>query len=90
MCHSVIWGFVTLYGCALAIFLIGNFGLFGTQADPLAGVYLVITGQPWNQLVDFLPEALWPWAASAAPLLTVALLVSICRCLGSSSGRGES
>lgn len=46
MCHSVIWGFVTLYGCALAIFLIGNFGLFGTQADPLAGVYLVIIGQP--------------------------------------------
>ena len=90
MCHYVIWGFVTLYGCALAIFLIGNFGLSSTQADPLAGVYLVIIGQPWNQLVDFLPEALWPWAASAAPLLTVALLVSICRFLGSSSGRGES
>jgi hypothetical protein len=89
MCRFVIWGFVTLYGCALAIFLIGNFGLFGTQADPLASVYLVIMGQPWNQLVDFLPEALWPWAATAAPMLTVALLVSICRFLASSIGRGE-
>lgn len=67
-----IWGI--LYIVALGLFLVGNFGLFGTQSGPLAGVLLVPLGLPWNWLVDVFPEPAWPWLAAATPALNVAIL----------------
>lgn len=73
--------FVAAYLFALAIFLIGTFGLFGEERDPLAGVFLVPLGLPWNRATDLLPEASWPWLAAAAPLLNLGILAAVCRVL---------
>ena len=81
MCRILVWVLITLYLFALAIFVIGNFGLFGTQADPLAGVYLVILGQPWNRLVDLLPESAWPYASALSPICNILVLSFFCRWL---------
>lgn len=63
-----------LYLVALALLLIGTFGLFGQERDPLAGVFLVPLGLPWILWIDALPEALKLWAAILAPLLNIAIL----------------
>jgi hypothetical protein len=68
-----------LYLAALALLLIGTFGLFGQERDPLAGVFLVPLGLPWILGVDVLPEALKLWAAILAPLLNIAILTVFCR-----------
>ncbi len=44
--------FLALYVIALALFLIGIFGLFGQEKDPLSGVFLIPLGLPWNFLAD--------------------------------------
>jgi len=44
--------FVVLYGAALLIFLIGTFGWFGQETDPLSGVFLMPLGLPWNFIAD--------------------------------------
>jgi hypothetical protein len=44
--------FVILYAAASLLFLIGTFGWFGQDADPLAGVFLMPLGLPWNLLAD--------------------------------------
>lgn len=46
--------FVVLYGAALFIFLVGTFGWFGQDTDPLSGVFLIPLGLPWNFLADWL------------------------------------
>jgi len=66
--------FGMLYVFALAIYVIGTFGLFGEERDPLSGVFLVPLGLPWNRFVDVFPEPLWPWLAVAAPLLNLLIL----------------
>jgi hypothetical protein len=59
-CRWGVGAFGAAYLAALAIFAIGTFGLFGQPQDPLAGVFLVPLGWPWNRLVDRAPERLWP------------------------------
>jgi hypothetical protein len=44
--------FAGLYAFALLIFLIGTFGWFGQETDPLSGVFLLPLGLPWNLLAD--------------------------------------
>lgn len=66
--------FAALYAFALAVYLIGTFGLFGADRDPLSGVFLIPLGLPWNRFVDALPERFWPWLAAAAPLVNLAIL----------------
>ncbi|WP_245829303.1 hypothetical protein [Novosphingobium mathurense] len=44
--------FLALYAFALLIFLIGTFGWFGQETDPLSGVFLIPLGLPWNLLGD--------------------------------------
>ena len=44
--------FVTLYAIALFLLMIGTFGWFGQAQDPLAGVFLMPLGLPWNVLGD--------------------------------------
>lgn len=71
--------FAVLYAGALAVLLIGTFGLFGAGTDPLSGIYLMPLGLPWNLLVDAFPEPLWPWLAAAAPGVNLLLLLALCR-----------
>ncbi len=44
--------FLALYAIALVLFLIGTFGLFGSPQGPLAGVFLIPIGLPWNIIAD--------------------------------------
>lgn len=46
------WIFAILYAVALFLFLVGTFGWFGQERDPLAGVFLMPLGLPWNLLGD--------------------------------------
>ncbi|MBL8660920.1 MAG: hypothetical protein JNM75_14330 [Rhodospirillales bacterium] len=79
MCRIALTAFVMLYLLALIIALLGTFGPFGIETDPLAGVFLVPLGFPWNLLVDAFPDPLWPWLAAAAPLLNLLGLWLVCR-----------
>lgn len=74
-------GFAGLYLVALALFAIGTLGLFGSPRGPLAGVFLMPLGLPWNRLVDLAPERAWPWLAALSPALNLILLGLLCRLL---------
>jgi hypothetical protein len=63
----------------LALLLIGTFGLFGQERDPLAGVFLMPLGLPWVLWLDGFPEVVLPWLAGMAPLLNLAILTFLCR-----------
>ena len=54
----LLWIWVALYLAALFLFVVGSFGLFGSDSGPLAGVFLVPLGLPWNGFVDLFPPAL--------------------------------
>ncbi len=78
------WALIVLagfYAAALGLFVVGTFGLVGQPRDPLAGVFLVPLGWPWNRAVPLAPEPAWPWLAAAAPLANVALVALVCRAL---------
>ncbi|MDA0962308.1 MAG: hypothetical protein O2898_05255 [Proteobacteria bacterium] len=79
VCRAAIRVFGLLYLVALALLVIGLFGLFGTEPGPLAGVFVIPLGMPWIKLVDALPEPLWPWAAAASPLVNLLILTALCR-----------
>lgn len=81
MCRILTWLFALLYIAALALLLIGTFGLFGNDRDPLSGVFLVPLGLPWNLMVDWTPETLWPYLAAASPALNLLLISVVCRWL---------
>ncbi|HMQ94375.1 MAG TPA: hypothetical protein PKA33_20335 [Amaricoccus sp.] len=72
-------GFGLLYLAALGLFLVGTFGLFGSERGPLAGVFLVPLGLPWTRLLDGVAQPLLPWLAALSPLVNLAILVAICR-----------
>lgn len=48
----VFYIFAALYAIAAILLAIGTFGLFGQEADPLSGVFLLPLGLPWNILAD--------------------------------------
>lgn len=77
--HIAMIIFAAIYALALFVFLIGTFGWFGADRDPLSGVYLIPLGLPWNRFIDAAPERLWPWFAAAAPLLNVFVLAILSR-----------
>jgi hypothetical protein len=79
ICWIVLVLFSLLYALAIALLIVGTFGLFGADRDPLSGVLLVPLGLPWNLLVDALPEPAWPWLAAAAPSVNLLLLWLLCR-----------
>lgn len=66
---SRIW--TAAYVIALALFLIGIFGLFGQPSDPLSGVFLIPLGFPWFFAADAVPEAAKAWVAALAPLVNI-------------------
>ena len=81
MCRWLVWGFVAAYAVALVLLLVGVYGLFGSERDPLAGVFLRPLGLPWVLWAGRLPEAMRPVAAALAPLVNLAVIVAICRAL---------
>lgn len=49
------WAFLVfagLYAIALLLLLIGAFGWFGQEKDPLSAVFLLPLGLPWNVVAD--------------------------------------
>lgn len=78
-CRYILMAFAALYATAVALFLIGNFGWFGSPKGPLAGVFLVPLGVPWIWWLDGLPPRLLPAAAITAPALNLLLLWGLCR-----------
>ena len=83
LCRVIVIIFGAAYLIALALFVIGTFGLFGQERDPLSAVFLIPLGLPWNRLLGAMPESLLPWLAAAAPAVNIAILWLICRALGS-------
>lgn len=79
ICRIVIIILALLYVAALFLFLVGNFGWFGQERTPLAGVFLVPLGLPWNLWLDVVPEAIRALAAALTPLLNIAIVALLCR-----------
>ena len=79
VCKWALRVFAGLYFVALALFLIGTFGLFGQERDPLSGVFLMPLGLPWVLWLDLFPEPVRPWLAALSPLLNLAVLSLFCR-----------
>lgn len=79
LCKIIVIGFGVLYLLALGLLAIGTFGLFGQEPDPLAGVFLVPLGLPWNRLAVGAPEALLPWIGALSPLVNLGILSALCR-----------
>ncbi len=77
-CRLTANAYLALSLAAIAILLIGTYGLFGQERDPLAAVYVVVLGMPWVRFADLAPEAARPWLALAAPLVNVAILRAFC------------
>jgi hypothetical protein len=79
ICPYFVAAFGGLYLAALALFLIGTLGLFGSPTGPLAGIFLIPLGLPWNVLLDGISPQALPWVAGGAPVANLILLWSICR-----------
>jgi hypothetical protein len=78
ICRLAISGFILAYVLTLALFLTGIFGWFRSPQGLLAGVFLLLLGLPWNQLIDRVPESIRPFLAAAALLLNLAILLALC------------
>lgn len=78
-CRLILVVFAVLYAAAFLLFLVGTYGWFGSERGPLAGIFLIPLGLPWNRLLDGLPSAVLPLAAVAAPALNLLLLWGLCR-----------
>lgn len=79
ICRIILGLIAAAWAVSLVLLLVGTFGLFGQEPDPLAGVFAVILGQPWVRLVDLAPEAAWPWLAALTPGINLALAHVLCR-----------
>ncbi len=79
ICKWVIRIVGALYLVSLALLLIGTFGLFGQEQDPLSGVFLLPLGLPWVLFIDAAPEPAWPWLAALSPLVNIGILMALCR-----------
>lgn len=79
MCRMVTLAFGLFYVAALFVFLVGTFGWFGQERDPLSGVFLLPLGVPWVIFGDVVPEGGKAFFAAVAPALNLFLLSLICR-----------
>lgn len=71
--------FAAVYAAALVIFVIGTWGLFGVERDPLSGVFLIPLGLPWNLAIEAFPEPAWPTLGAAAPAANLLIVIAVCR-----------
>lgn len=85
ICRAVTVLLILAYAAALAIAAVGVWGLFGTEPDALAGVYLIALGAPWSFLLDGAPEPVAPILAVMAPALNLAIVHLACRLLAGRS-----
>ncbi len=81
VCKWVVLIYLALWGLAVIFLIIGTFGLFGQEKDPLSGIFLVPLGLPWVLWTDGLSETLRPFAAFLAPLINIIILTVLCRML---------
>ena len=81
MCRWVFRLFVLLYLVAFGLFLVGNLGLFGSDSGPLAGIFLIPLGLPWNLLLDSFSGDGLARIGLLAPLANIILLGAACRWL---------
>lgn len=81
VCRWIWIGFAIAYGAALALALVGLFGLFGSERDPIAAVFLIPLGLPWNRVLDFasLTDMGRVWLALLAPLINLVIIYGVCR-----------
>jgi hypothetical protein len=79
ICRIVSWGFLALYLVALGLLAVGTFGLFGQEKTPLAGVFLMPLGMPWNLFLEPFGEAFRPLLAMIAPALNAMILFAFCK-----------
>ena len=73
-CRIVLGVFTFAYALALLLLIVGVFGLFGSERDPLAGVFLIPLGFPWVLWTGHLAESVRPVAAALTPLVNLAVL----------------
>ena len=72
--------FLGLYVLALALFLVGRYGWFGQEQDPLSGIFLLPLGLPWNLfLLSGASDAALLFVGVFSPLINLILIVAICR-----------
>jgi hypothetical protein len=71
------FAFALLYLAAIALFIIGNYGLFGQPRDPLSAVFLMPLGLPWTLLADVVQPLPGRIVALFAPLVNLAILVAL-------------
>jgi hypothetical protein len=81
MCQIVLVAFGLAYIAALAVGLVGTFGWFGQERDPLGWLFILPLGLPWVLMLDGADDVAGPWLASLAPLLNLAILALFCRYL---------
>ena len=81
ICKTIVWIFGALFVVALALGLIGTFGWFGQERDPLSWVFILPLGLPWTLMLGGVGGRAAPWLGALAPLLNLAILVGICRYL---------
>lgn len=84
ICNWTVRLFTVAYLAALFLFLAGNFGWFGSETGPLAGVFLAPLGLPWNRMLHAFPRQLLPWLAAGAPIVNILILTLICAVLNRS------
>lgn len=89
LCKIAVFGFGAVYLIALGLLVVGTFGLFGQERDPLSGVFLLPIGLPWNLFLDGFGEDVRPFLAAAAPALNLLILSWICRLPGKGRSIGE-
>jgi hypothetical protein len=74
----VLLAFGLLYVVALLLFLVGTNGWFGSEPDPLAGVFLIPLGMPWILAGEGIATVFGAWLLPVlgilAPLINVGLL----------------
>ena len=86
-CQWVVGSVGVLYLVALALLLIGTFGLFGQERDPLPGIFPIPLAMPWVSLLEGLSDSLKPWFAALSPLLNIVILAPACRYVGRRKNR---
>lgn len=76
VCRFLFLSFALAYVAALFLFLVGTVGWFGQEPGPLAGVFLVPLGLPWNRFLDGAPDDVRPFLVAAAPFVNPAARIS--------------
>ncbi|WP_306132942.1 hypothetical protein [Roseivivax marinus] len=85
MCLWIVRIFAGPYLVALGLLIVGTYGLFGQDRDPLSGVFLIPLGFPWVYAFD----SFGGWVIAATPLINLAILFALCAWLSPRAGRSS-